>query len=44
MTLLEDALKSDLCIISVMGAHAGEGTDVIFNRKIADIARTGKTF
>jgi len=44
MTLLEEALKSDRCIISVMGAHAGEGADVIFNRKIADIQRTGKTF
>ncbi len=44
MTLLEEALKSDRCIISVMGAHAGEGADVIFNRKIADIERTGKTF
>jgi hypothetical protein len=44
MTLLEEALKSDLCIISVMGAHAGEGVDVIFNRKIADIELTGKTF
>ncbi len=44
MTLLEEALKSDLCIISVMGAHAGESVDVIFNRKIADIELTGKTF
>ena len=44
MTLLEDALISDQCIISVMGAHAGEGIDVIFKRKIADIERTGKTF
>ena len=44
MTLLEEALKSDRCIISVMGAHAGEGVGVIFNRKIADIERTGKTF
>jgi len=44
MTLLEDALKSPRCIISVIGDHAGEGVDVIFNRKIADIERTGKTF
>lgn len=44
MTLLEKAIKSDRCIISVMGAHAGEGVDVIFNRKIADIERTGETF
>jgi hypothetical protein len=27
-----------------MGDHAGEGVDAIFNRKIADIVRTGKTF
>ena len=44
MTLLEEALKSNRCIISVMGAHAGEGVDVIFNRKITDIKQTGITF
>lgn len=44
MTLLEEVLKSDRCIISVMGAHAGEDMDVIFTRKIADIEQTGKTF
>jgi hypothetical protein len=44
MMLLEEALKSDQCIISIMGAHAGESVDVIFNRKIADIEQTGKTF
>lgn len=44
MTLLEEALKSNRCIISVMGAHAGEGVDVIFNRKITDIEQTGITF
>jgi hypothetical protein len=27
-----------------MGDHAGEGVDAIFNRKIADIVRIGKTF
>jgi len=44
MALLEDALKSTRCIISVMGDHAGESVDAIFNRKIADIERTGRTF
>jgi hypothetical protein len=44
MTLIEEALKSARCIISVMGDHAGEGTDAIFIRKIADIKQTGITF
>ncbi len=44
MTLLEKALKSNRCIISVMGAHAGEDADSIFDRKITDIDQTGKTF
>jgi hypothetical protein len=44
MTLLEAALACPCCIISVMGNHAGEGVDEIFDRKTADIERTGKTF
>jgi len=44
MTLLEAALNSSQCVISVMGAHAGEGVDAIFHRKIVDIELTGKTF
>lgn len=44
MTLLKAALGNPRCIISVMGDHAGEGVDAIFERKIADIERTGKTF
>ena len=44
MRLLETALASPMCIISVTGDHAGEGVDTIFERKIADIDRTGKTF
>ena len=44
MTILEAALAYPRCIISVMGDHAGEGVDEIFDRKIADIERTGKTF
>jgi hypothetical protein len=44
MTLFEAALKSPTCVVSVMGDHAGEGTDAIFDRKEADIERTGVTF
>jgi len=44
MTLFEAALKSPKCVVSVMGDHAGEGANVIFDRKTADIARTGVTF
>jgi hypothetical protein len=44
MTLLEAALACPRCIISVMGDHAGEGVDDIFERKIVDIERTGRTF
>lgn len=44
MTLLEAALKCQKYVVSVMGAHAGEGTDAIFVRKKADIERTGVTF
>lgn len=44
MTQLEAALACPQCVLSVMGDHAGEGADVIFKRKIADIERTGTTF
>ena len=44
MTELKDALASSQCVISVMGEHAGEGTNLIFDRKISDIEQTGKTF
>jgi hypothetical protein len=44
MTLLEQALACPQCVVSVMGDHAGEGVDAIFNRKKADIERTGRTF
>lgn len=44
MRLLEVALVSPNCVISVMGDHAGEGADEIFNRKKVDIHRVGKTF
>jgi len=41
MTELESALASESCVVSVMGAHAGEAPDVIFERKKTDIAETG---
>lgn len=44
MTLLEAALECPQCVVSVIGDHAGEGADVIFDRKNADIERMGKTF
>ena len=44
MTILNEAISSPACIISVMGDHAGEDTNTIFDRKIDDIVRTGKTF
>jgi hypothetical protein len=44
MNELENALASPHCIISVMGSHAGEGPDVIFERKKADILAAGMAF
>lgn len=44
MTFLEAALECPQCIVSVMGDHAGEDSDAIFNRKIADIQGLGVTF
>jgi hypothetical protein len=44
MTLLKAALECPQCIVSVMGDHAGEGTDAIFDRKKNDIERIGVTF
>jgi hypothetical protein len=44
MTILEEALNSSRCVISVMGEHAGESVQTIFERKAADIQRIGKTF
>jgi len=42
--LLKAALACPRCIISVMGDHARESVSEIFDRKIADIERSGKTF
>ena len=33
MRLLEAAQAAPNCVVSVMGNHAGEGADEIFNRK-----------
>jgi hypothetical protein len=44
MTLLKAALECPQCIVSVMGDHAGEGTDAIFDRKKNDIEKIGVTF
>lgn len=34
----------EYAVLSVMGPHAGEDSDVIFARKIADICKAGRTF
>ena len=44
MPLLQEALDAPWCVISVMGAHAGEGVDAIFDRKVADCQTAGRTF
>lgn len=44
MTLLREALDAQWCVISVMGAHAGEDVDAIFDRKAADCSTAGRTF
>lgn len=44
MVLLDEAFDASECVISVMGAHAGEDPDAIFGRKIDDCKRVGRTF
>ncbi len=44
MTILDTALKLSKCVVSVMGEHAGESIDVIFDRKKADIKRLNVTY
>lgn len=44
MTLLHEALGAPWCVISVMGAHACDAVDVIFDRKVADCRAAGRTF
>jgi hypothetical protein len=43
-SLVDEALRASMCVISVMGAHAGEDAAVIFGRKITDCLETGRTF
>lgn len=44
VTLFETASACQQCVISVIGDHAGEGIDAIFERKKADIEQIGRTF
>ena len=44
MKLIDEALQSHSCVISVMGAHANEGNETIFGRKMQDIDKTGTTY
>jgi hypothetical protein len=43
-SLVTRSLESSRCVISVIGAHAGELPDVIFERKSRDISHVGRTF
>jgi hypothetical protein len=44
MSLIDEALRASNCVISVMGAHAGEDAATIFGRKISDCTAIGRTF
>ena len=44
MALVDQALAASARVISVMGDHAGEGVDVIFKRKMADVDAVRRTF
>jgi len=44
MKLSLQATEGKFIVISVMGPHAGESEDEIFQRKIGDIRRLGRTF
>ena len=44
MKLSLQATEGKFIVISVMGPHAGESEDEIFQRKIGDIRRIGRTF
>lgn len=44
MSLVDKALLARTCVISVMGAHAGEDAAAIFSRKIGDCREVGRTF
>lgn len=42
--IIQNAKDAKRCIISVMGPHAGENNENIFNRKINDIMRLGFSY
>jgi hypothetical protein len=44
MSLVDEALRAPKCVISEMGAHAGEDLAAIFSRKICDCREIGRTF
>ena len=44
MSLLDEALGASDCVVSVMGAHAGEDAATIFERKVGDCRTAGRTF
>jgi hypothetical protein len=44
MENLDDILSNKYFVISVMGPYAGESERAIFERKIDDIHRIGRTF
>ena len=44
MININEVLQKNKCIISIVGSHAGESIVEIYNRKIEDINKVGKTF
>ncbi len=42
--LLASAFDAPFLVISVIGPHANEDVDRIFNRKMVDISAIGRTF
>lgn len=42
--LIDEALRADRVVLSVMGPHAGETAEVIFSRKTEDIVACGRTY
>ena len=43
--VVQEMMKEpEYSLFSVMGPHAGEDSDVIFERKISDIRKAGRTF
>jgi hypothetical protein len=44
MSLCDEALRAPKCVISLVGAHAGEDAAAIFSRKVSDCTEIGRTF